>query len=188
MYNLHKIILLYINEMFKLNINNSKPKDWPQIPLIIHNQMCYFEYMILMWGKTYQYQISNAGGWFIGVRFSKFHDFRWFFKVPWLSMTFPENFSFPGFPDPVGTLNDVIMSAMAFQITGVSIVYSTVGSGADQRKHQSSASLAFVRGIHRWPVNSPHKRPVTRKMFPFDDVIMDSRTHGSVTRPKALKE
>ena len=45
-------------------------------------------------------------------------------------------------------------------------------SGADQRKHQSSASLAFVRGIHRWPVNSPHKWPVTRKMFPFDDVIM----------------
>ena len=47
-----------------------------------------------------------------------------------------------------------------------------VFSGADQRKHQSSASLAFVRGIHRWPVNSPHKRPVTRKMFSFDDVIM----------------
>ena len=42
----------------------------------------------------------------------------------------------------------------------------------DQRKHQSSASLAFVRGIHRWPVNSQHKWPVTRKMFPFDDVIM----------------
>ena len=45
-------------------------------------------------------------------------------------------------------------------------------SGADQRKHQSSASLAFVRGIHRGPVNSLHKWPVTRKMFPFDDVIM----------------
>ena len=42
--------------------------------------------------------------------------------------------------------------------------------GADQRKHQSSASLVFVRWIHRWPVNSPHKGPVTRKMFPFDDV------------------
>ena len=41
------------------------------------------------------------------------------------------------------------------------------------RKHQSSASLAFVRGIHRGPVNSPHKWPVTRKMFPFDDVIMN---------------
>ena len=43
---------------------------------------------------------------------------------------------------------------------------------ADQRKHQSSALLAFVRGIHRRPVNSPHKGPVTRKMFPFHDVIM----------------
>ena len=43
---------------------------------------------------------------------------------------------------------DVIMSVMAPKITGVSIVYATVCSGADQRKHQSSASLAFVRGIH----------------------------------------
>ena len=46
--------------------------------------------------------------------------------------------------------------------------------GTDQRKHRSSASLAFVRGIHRWPVNSPHKGPVTWKMFPFDDFIMFS--------------
>ena len=61
----------------------------------------------------------------------------------------------------------------ACQITSLTIVYSTVvDSGADQRKHQSSASLAFVWGIHRGPVNSPHKWPVTRKMFPFDDVIM----------------
>ena len=61
---------------------------------------------------------------------------------------------------------------MASQITCISIVCSTVCSGADQRKRQSSASLAFVRGIHRLPVNSPHKGPVMRKMFPFDDVIM----------------
>ena len=54
---------------------------------------------------------------------------------------------------------------MASQITRVSIVYSTVCSGADQRKLQSSASLAFVGGIHRWPVNSPHKRPVMRKKW-----------------------
>ena len=67
------------------------------------------------------------------------------------------------------------MSAMASQITSLTIVYSTVYSGADQRKHQSSASLSFMRGIHRWPVNSPHKGPVTRKMFPFDDVIMSFR-------------
>ena len=68
--------------------------------------------------------------------------------------------------------NGVIMSVMASQTTGVSIVYSAVVSSADQRKHQRSASLAFMRGFHRWPVNSPHKRPETRKMFPFDDVIM----------------
>ena len=67
--------------------------------------------------------------------------------------------------------NDVIMGTMASQITSLTIVYSAVYSGEDQRKHQSSASLAFVRGIHRGPVNSPHKWPVTRKMFPFDDVI-----------------
>ena len=65
------------------------------------------------------------------------------------------------------------MGAMASQITSLTIAYSIVYSGADQRKYQSSASLAFVRGIHRGPVNSPHKMPVTRKMFPFDDVIMN---------------
>ena len=68
--------------------------------------------------------------------------------------------------------NDVIMSAMVSQMTRLTIVYSTVYSGADQRKHQRFASLAFMRGIHRWPVNSPHKGPVTQKIFPFDDVIM----------------
>ena len=68
--------------------------------------------------------------------------------------------------------NDVVMGAIASQITSLTIVYSTVHSDADQRKHRSSSSLAFVWGIHRGPVNSPHKWPVTRKMFPFDDVIM----------------
>ena len=65
--------------------------------------------------------------------------------------------------------NDVIMGSMASQITSLTIGYSAVYSGPDQ----SSASLVFVRGIHREPVNSPHKGPVTRKMFPFDDVIMN---------------
>ena len=68
--------------------------------------------------------------------------------------------------------SDVTMCTMASQITSLTIVYSTVYSGTQQRNHQSFASLAFVRGIHRWLVNCPHKRPVTRKMFPFDDVIM----------------
>ena len=82
--------------------------------------------------------------------------------IPWQSLT--QN-------NPVH-YDDVTMSLMASQITSLMIAYSTVYSGADQRKHQSSASLAFVRGIHRGPVNSPHKWPVTQKMFPFDDVIM----------------
>ena len=63
--------------------------------------------------------------------------------------------------------SDVIMGVIASQITSL-----TTYSGTDERKHQSSASLAFVRGIHRWPMNSPHKWPVTRKIFPFDDVII----------------
>ena len=66
--------------------------------------------------------------------------------------------------------------ALQWRHNGLTIVYSTVYSDADQRKHQSSASLAFVREIHPGPVNSPHKWPVTRKMFSFDDVIMDSRS------------
>ena len=75
------------------------------------------------------------------------------------------------------------MGAIGSQITSLTIVFSTVYSGADQRRHDSSASLAFLRGIHRGPVNFPHKWPVTRKMFPLDDVIMtfqhDGRSLGS---------
>ena len=67
---------------------------------------------------------------------------------------------------------DVIMSVMASQITSISIVYWTVCSGGYQRKYQSSTSLAFVRGNHRGPVDSPHKGPVTQKKYPIDDVIM----------------
>ena len=66
------------------------------------------------------------------------------------------------------------MGSMASQITSLTIVYAIVYSDADQNKHQRSTSLAFVRGIHRSPVNSPHKWPVTQKMFLFDDVIMTS--------------
>ena len=64
------------------------------------------------------------------------------------------------------------MGAMASQNTSFTIVYSAVYSGEDQRNYRSSESLAFVRGIYRLPKNSPHKGPVTRKMFPFDDVNM----------------
>ena len=71
------------------------------------------------------------------------------------------------------------MGAIASQITSLAIVYSTFYSDADQSKHQSSTSLAFVQEIHRGPVNFPHKWPVTRKMSPFDDVIMLSHQHGN---------
>ena len=85
-------------------------------------------------------------------------------------------------PQPVslkGILHydDVTMTMLASQITSLTVVYSIVYSGVNQRKHQSSASLAFVWEIHRGPVNFPHKWPVTRKMFPFDDVIMTYLGH-----------
>ena len=74
--------------------------------------------------------------------------------------------------DLINHASDVIMSTMASQITDISMLCSSVCSGAYQRTHQSSASLAFERGIQRWPVISPHKWRVTRKMFLLDDVIM----------------
>ena len=83
--------------------------------------------------------------------------------------------------------NDVIMGAIASQITSLMIVFSNVYSDADQRKDQSSASLAFVRGIYRGPVNSPHKWPVTRKMLPFDDVIVWTFHCGFVCQPSASR-
>ena len=67
---------------------------------------------------------------------------------------------------------DIIMTTVASQITSLPVVYSIVYSGADQRKHQGSASMALCAGNSPNPVNSPHKEPVTRKMVPFDDVIM----------------
>ena len=96
---------------------------------------------------------------------------RWF-ETPWYPLWRQYN-------DDKSQCGDVKMGAIASQITSLTIVYSTVYSDADQRKHPSSASLASVRGIHRWPVNSPHKWPVTRKMFPSDDVIMQSATSVS---------
>ena len=80
------------------------------------------------------------------------------------------------------------MGAAASQITSLMIVYSTAYSDADQRKYQSSASLAFVWGIHRRPVNSPHKWPVTRKMFPFDDVMMIDQKEITSFRSRCRNE
>ena len=84
------------------------------------------------------------------------------------------------FTDPT-YYNDVIMGTMASQITSLTIAYSTIYSGTDQRKHQSSASLASVRGIRRWPVNSPHKGQVTGKLLTFDDAIMTYKMLLSLT-------
>ena len=67
--------------------------------------------------------------------------------------------------------NDIIMSVMVSPITSLKTVYSTVYSRTDQRKYQSSAPLAYVQGIHQWPMNSLHKGPVIGKMFPFDDIM-----------------
>ena len=85
--------------------------------------------------------------------------------------------------------SDVIMTTMVSQLTSLTVVYSIVYSDADQRKYQSSASLAFVRGIHREPVNCPHKGPVTRKKFPFGDVIMITSfvLSGNEIRPTWVK-
>ena len=70
--------------------------------------------------------------------------------------------------------SDAIISAMASQTTSISTLCSSLCSGARQRKHQSSAPLSFVWGIHRCPVDSPNKGPVTREIFPFDYVITDN--------------
>ena len=78
--------------------------------------------------------------------------------------------------------SDVIMSARMSQILGVSIVCSTVCSDVDQRKHQSFTALSFVRGIHKVLGGFPSQRPVTRKMFPFDDVIMFWMQWGNYQR------
>ena len=69
--------------------------------------------------------------------------------------------------------NDVIMSTMASPITTLRIVYSIVYLGTDQRKHQSSASIAFVKGIHPWPVNSPAQRAINA-----ENVSIWWRHHG----------
>ena len=101
---------------------------------------------------------------------SRFHVWNQWFFYSVITFSYTKCFVHSYTVDVVFTLSyysDVIMSPMAYQIARVPIVCSIVCSAADQRKYQNSASLAFVRGIR------PHKGPVTRKLFPFDDVIMD---------------
>ena len=90
----------------------------------------------------------------------------WFIKYLHLVASLSTNRKYAYNTHPSCRVTLQCMGTMTFQITRLTILYSTVYSGADQRKHQGSASLAFVRGIHRWqPVNSPHKWPVMRKCF-----------------------
>ena len=70
-------------------------------------------------------------------------------------------------------------------ITGVSIVCSFVCSGAD-KKHQGSASMTILREFHWWPVDSPYKGPVTRKIFPFDDGMMLNHTLPKTRSPVTI--
>ena len=116
---------------------------------------------------------------------SVMHSFRMRLQIPWRVTTAYDDINFMLMRFMVFThYNDIIMSTMASQITSLAIVYSTVYSGTDQRKHQSSASLAFAWRIHRWPINYPHKGPVTRRMFPFDDVIIKYCLHKWNAMPK----
>ena len=104
----------------------------------------------------------SADPWFMNLVLALWcFDVVWYWLISFMSFRVTSQWRLHHYTDS-------IISTMAFQRNSLTIVYW----GADQRKLQSSASLAFVRGIHRWPVNSPHKGPVTRKMFPFDDVSM----------------
>ena len=82
--------------------------------------------------------------------------------------------------------SDMITRAMASQITGFSLLCSNVCSGADQREHANSASLAYVKGNQRWPLDSLHKGPVTEKIFPFHEGIMEKRNTISCSPARAM--
>ena len=123
-----------------------------------------------------KYWIIASGQWPTGrALFVWPHWLLAVFMVWYMAQMEDNDSRFPG--EMMIYYNDVIMGKKASQITGLTIVCSPVYSGADQRKFQSSTSLAFLRGIHRWPVNSPHKGPVRRKMLPFDDVIMNDNIY-----------
>ena len=93
--------------------------------------------------------------------------------VVWVSMTLKQSHC----NETLWHYGDVIMGTIASQITSLIWLFTQPFIQTQiKKKHQSSTSLAFVRGIHRRLVNSLHKWPVTRKMFPFDDIIMDTIT------------
>ena len=141
------------------------------------------------WMKMYEFRLTFHWSLFLGVQLTLFqHWFRWWLGADqatshylnqwWLD--YRRIYSWLGLNKWMGKYIawfDIIAVTSYWvgwrlKSPASTIVYSTGYSSADQRKHQSSASLAFVRVIHWWSVNSLHKWPVTRKMFPFDDVIM----------------
>ena len=123
-------------------------------PIYIHSSVSF----VCIWMNCIPYDINRdfsepyfRWSWFVAEWIQSYDDENWILIK---SLVFVKNL--------YRHYRDVIMGAMGSQITSLTTVYSTVYSGADQRKHQSSASLACVRGIHR-----SHKWPVTRKMFLF---------------------
>ena len=140
--------------------------------------LCCIDKTCICWSyaNTFLNLESCNRGWIDGVcnleisQYTAYRCCRWFFFSTNRSHDSRQNVISRGAKE--FHYNDVIMNTIASQLTSLAIVYSIVYSGADQSKHQSTASLAFVWGIHRGTVNSPHKGPVTRKMFPFDDVII----------------
>ena len=167
--------------MFSLPLNILLPAKW--FPLYRQHILLYFR-----WWRSLNYgpNFMEMCPWTFRIKTSQ--QFIYFVAVgtgTWCGTALAIMWCFKhAGPDPVVRIcvawfighpshhNDVIMGTMASQITSLTIIHSTVYSGTDQRKHQSSAWLALVRRTYRWPVNSPHKGPVTRKMFPFDNVIM----------------
>ena len=149
--------------MKRKNVWNSRERFWFKhsslfVEVLTYSQMvsCHIYALSCMISSFFLYLYHNMWSIYIWKYYGSYYFYSTAYHLPW------------GKPHH----SDVIMRAMASQVTGVSIVYSVIYSSADQRKLQSSPSLAFVRGTHRWPVNSPHKGPVTRKMFPFNDIIM----------------
>ena len=143
-----KLMLFIVTSVIVYLLQESFLKLW---------SVCYRHYQIIM----FRYHWNHTGHSWVGI-----FDLLWHLMANVCKLI-----RICGYWN--GHYNDVTMSAIASQITSLTIVYPTVYSDAVQRKHQSSASLVFVRRLHRGPVNSPHKGPVTWKMFPFDDVIMD---------------
>ena len=163
------------------------PADWP----VTYQFLCYHWFIIN--GKSLEFSIWSTFSDFITNLHNHIYEcvracvrpMRINYSVDMCNFKCPRPCLFRTRSLPLH-YGDVMMGTMASQITNLTIVYSTVYSGADQRKHQSSASLAFVRGIHRGPVNSPHKWPVTQKMFPFDDVIMTMPVNCTSHTSKSL--